>query len=129
MPLRRALLPLVCVLLALGVRLAVPSGWMVDPARGVAAPLVLCPDAVPAAEPGHGMHGGHSAPRHEHPAAVHPVCPFALAGAPVLLAESPAFAAPAFVAWPVVSPPRTLALAPLRLPTRDALPRGPPTLA
>lgn len=115
------------VLLAVGLRLGLPDGWMLDPARGFGAPLMLCPDAGPlpaapaphAAAP-HAHGGGHEdeaaaggrpvhagAPHHdrtdddEHDGAA-PVCPFAGAAVPVVLDTPTLFAAPAVFSAPAL---------------------------
>lgn len=104
---------LIAVLLAVGVRLALPDGWMLDPARGAGAPLVLCPDAAPvpatprtAAHGRHaehhagapadgGAHGGVAANDEEHADGASPVCPFAAAALAATLDPPALFAAPA----------------------------------
>lgn len=99
---------LIAVLLAVGVRLALPDGWMLDPARGAGAPLVLCPDAGPVpATPTTAAHGGHAehhaaAPAdsgaaydEEHADGASPVCPFAAAALAATLDPPALFAGPA----------------------------------
>lgn len=115
---------LLVVLLAVGVRLSLPDGWMLDPARGFGAPLMLCPDAGPAPAAhasgahGHGDghavamddgHAGHAAaPEHgsaghdEHAGGAPPVCPFAGAALPVVLDTPALFAASAVFPAPVL---------------------------
>lgn len=110
-------------MLAVGLRLSLPDGWMLDPGRGLGSALVLCPDAgpLPAAQPAqqgseHAAHGasrspGHASAPHGHDergashgeAGSTAVCPFAGAAVAVALDPPQTFSQPLRLAVPTAS--------------------------
>jgi hypothetical protein len=128
------------LLLALMLRIAVPSGWMLSPDGALA--IVPCPASAPApaAHPGHHAMAGHGAAMthaggHDGPARHDPAthasqaCPYAALSAPMLPPEPPVAVGAESQAIPATAPARAEAppVAALAAPPPPA--RGPPALS